>query len=531
MKKISIILSCLTAFVLLASCDKFLDTMPDNRAEIDSEEKIQQLLTSAYLDHEYIIVTETSSDNIDHFNNSYWSRFIEQLWKWEDVNESNNSSPENIWSSCYGAISSANHALQAIENLVIENGGEWTESLLAEKAEALLCRAYGHFILVNVFSMNYNTQTSATDLGVTYMEAPETTLKPEYTRGNVAEVYEKIDRDLQEALPYVTDSYYKVPKYHFNPKAAYAFAARFYLFYEKWDECIEWATKCLGTTPKTMLRDYAGISKMTSSFAAHSNEYINAEANANLLLCTAYSNAAQTFGPYTTNKAYAHGNYIAMGETGKAANIWGENTNYYCPMKSYSGTNREYVIFWRLPHLFEYTDAVAGIGYNRIVFPALTADECLLCRAEAYILKRNYEAALEDMNLWIENVCITPVVLTTDSVREFYNAVAYCYDDALKMESTIKKHLHPKFAIDAEGSVQETMLQCVLGMRRIETMPQGLRWFDVKRYGIEIPRRTMDGSGVPYSLEDVLTTDDPRRAIQLPPKVISSGVEPNPRNK
>lgn len=98
------------------------------------------------------------------------------------------------------------------------------------------------------------------------------------------------------------------------------------------------------------------------------------------------------------------------------------------------------------------------------------------------------------------------------------------------MASTLKKHLHPAFTIDAEGSVQETMLQCVLGMRRIETMPQGIRWFDVKRYGIEIVRRTMDASGVPAVLLDVLKTDDPRRAIQLPPKVISAGVEPNPRN-
>ena len=51
-----------------------------------------------------------------------------------------------------------------------------------------MCRAYCHFILVNIFSMNYNPATSGKDLGITYMEKHETSLAPEYSRGTVAEV-------------------------------------------------------------------------------------------------------------------------------------------------------------------------------------------------------------------------------------------------------------------------------------------------------------------------------------------------------
>ena len=97
------------------------------------------------------------------------------------------------------------------------------------------------------------------------------------------------------------------------------------------------------------------------------------------------------------------------------------------------------------------------------------------------------------------------------------------------MASTVKKHLHPAFAIDAEGSVQETMLQCVLGFRRMETLHQGLRWFDVKRYGIEIVRRTMGADGKPATLTDVLKKDDNRRAVQIPLDIRQAGVEANPR--
>ena len=521
-----------TAALTLASCDKFLDVMPDNRATINTEEKVQKLLTSAYPENDYMLIAELSSDNVDEYHNTYVaSRFIDQVYHWEDVTESNNESPERVWESCYSAISAANHALQALDNIAEENGGEWTASMLEEKGEALMCRAYGHFILVNIFCMNYNTATSGTDLGITYMEAPETQLDPDYDRGNVAGVYAKIDRDIQEGLKLIGDSYYTVPKYHFNPKAAYAFAARFYLYYEKWEECIKYADLCLGAAPKTMLRNYSEVAGMTSSFAAYSNEYINANLNCNLLLLTAYSTMGTTFGPYTTNKKYAHGNYLAVNETAKTTNVWGTNNDYYLPIKSYSGTNREYNVFWRLPYLFEYTDAVAGIGYNRTVYPAFSADECLLNRAEAYILLKDYDKALADMNLWVDNQMKNKKTLTAEMITNFYNAIDYSYSDIEGKESTLKKHLNPGFAIDAEGSTQECMLHCILGMRRVECMPMGIRWFDVKRYGIEIIRRTMTASGIPEERTDVLSKDDPRRAMQLSTKVLEAGVKPNPRNK
>ncbi|MDE6073771.1 MAG: hypothetical protein K2F80_04150, partial [Muribaculaceae bacterium] len=109
------------------------------------------------------------------------------------------------------------------------------------------------------------------------------------------------------------------------------------------------------------------------------------------------------------------------------------------------------------------------------------------------------------------------------------NKQSYCYDDENKMLSGLKKHLNPSFTIDAEGSVQECMLQCCLGFRRIETIHAGLRWFDIKRYGIEIPRRIINLSEVPCERTDWLSVDDPRRAMQVPLKVRDAGFEPNPR--
>ena len=77
--------------------------------------------------------------------------------------------------------------------------------------------------------------------------------------------------------------------------------------------------------------------------------------------------------------------------------------------------------------------------------------------------------------------------------------------------------------------MREAMLQCVLGFRRIETLQTGQRWYDVKRYGIEIVRRVINALGVPERRTDVLRVDDPRRAVQIPLKPRAAGVVPNPR--
>lgn len=529
------------ALLALTSCNDFLDKMPDNRAELDTKEKVRALLVSAYPDHDYMLVTEFMSDNVDDYgpNNPYTDRFIDQVYAWADVTERDNESPENIWDANYNAIASANHAIQAIENMAEEIEGYEAPagSLLdralaaakatgmqAELAEALLCRAYGHFMLVNIFALNYNANTSATDLGITYCYAPETTLNPEHERQSVKEIYESIDADLQAALPNVGDSYYTVPKYHFNQKAAYAFATRFYLFYEQWAEAIKYADLCLGSSPGNMLRDWSVQAGMAQDKDAITNHYIDASVNANLLLMTAYSKMGLAFENYYTYSKYSHGAYLANNEDGIAiASLWGgANNTYYMPMKIYSATNMDRVIFWKLPYLFEYTDPVAGIGYNRTVYPAFTADEVLLNRAEAEIMMEQYDQALEDINLWVRNIAKNPQTLTEDRLKSYFGAMGYCAWD----KSTPKKELNPAFAISER---QEPFLHCVLNLKRVDMLGNGLRWFDVKRYGIEIERRVMNMAGQPSVKTDQLMKDDLRRAVQIPKKVVDAGYTRNPR--
>ena len=532
---------CIVALsVGLTSCGDFLDKLPDNRTEANTTEKIQKLLVAAYPTHDHMAFTEYASDNVDEIisNASYKDRFTDECYGWVDMTETNNQSTRSYWMDLYQCIETANLALEGIESM----GGATSQTLREMQAEALLCRAYAHFMLVNLFAPHYDAN-NANAMGISYVTASETQLNPQYQRETVLENYKHIADDLEKALPNVGDSYYQVPKYHFNKNAAYAFASRFYLYYEKYDKVIECADKVLGTNPVTMLRDWDVLNTMPDGSASQqdptANHVIAPTLNCNLLLLTSFSNQPLYFGGWSYGKGYTHNAYLATNETiGALAKYWGGSySSFAMAPKRY--TSRNYWSQWRLPYLFEVTNQASGTGYRHTVYNAFTGDEVLLNRAEAYIMQKNFTKAGEDLTIWMRNVAKAAyrgLVVNEERVNKFMNALSYAYDDKngtpkASLTSSLKKHLNPKFTIDAEGSSQENMIQLVLACRRYDTLHEGKRWFDIKRWGIEIPRRKINSAGNPEEITDWLTVDDPRRAIQIPQEVVSAGYEPNPRDE
>jgi len=519
MKKINTIITLVCVTLLLASCNDFLDTMPDNRAEINSAAKITSLLTSAYADNSFILMTEMSSDNVKDNGILYSAYNPEQeySYRWKDIITTGNDSPKSVWDSNYGAIAAANQALQAIADL-----GD-PESLNAQKGEALICRAYAHFTLANVFCLPYNPVTANNDLGLPYSEKPETTVSVAYQRGNMADLYKKISADIEAGLPLINDELYSVPKYHFNKKAAYAFAARFNLFYLKFDKVIQYANVVLGDNPQKLLRNWTAMAALASDWDLRTNAYISASEPANLLIQTAVSSWPYVYGPYSSGKRYGNAKVIFTTESVRVPGLWGAYANLY-PATSIWGSDQKLSIS-KFGGYFEYTDKVAGVGYVHSVTTPFTTDEALLCRAEAYILQAqpDYTKAVADINTWISTHSKSTTPVTKSSIVNFYNALPYMpLQITNDSERGIKKPLHPQGFTVAAGD-QENLIQCILHLRRVETMHEGLRWFDIKRYGIEIAHNR-DGFS-----DDVLKVSDPRRAIQLPQDVISAGLTPNPR--
>ena len=533
-KNIYLIAALALGSMTFASCDKFLDEMPDNRAEVDNEEKISAILVSAFTENDHLIIAEYASDNVDDYgeNNPNTDRFIDYTYAWKDEVESNNNSCERFWDGSLGGNANANEAIAGIEKIEagLSHGATLSKTLQECKGEALIARAYNYFMLANMFCMPYSPDTAEKNLGLPYLKEPETQLAPQYERGTLAELYANIQADIEEALPIIGDSHLKIPKYHWNRKAAYAFAARFYLYTGQYQKCIDCADEVLGASPKSQLRDWAKYNSVTNDYESRCNEYINAENNCNLVMATSYSSIGLAFGPYRVWTRYSHGNYLASNETIRSSKyIWGSYSMFRSLPKVYTATNLDRVIWWKLPYKFEYTDPVAGIGYRKAVYPLVTTDETILNRAEAYAwLGKNTECAA-DLTTWMQNITRSTMTLTPENIQAFYNSIDYSYSDDNKLNSTHKKHLNPVIGSITEGSVQETLLQCVIDFRRIETVGQGMRWFDIRRFGIVVPRRVMNAAGKPEKNVDWLEVNDNRRCFQIPSKVLSAGFEPNPR--
>jgi hypothetical protein len=509
-----------------SSCKKYLDVLPDNRAELNNTEKISKMLVSAYPQNTYVLATELSSDNVDDYgdSNPYSDRFSEQLFNWQEVTETNNDGIDQLWGACYSAIASANAALAAIE----EQGNP--ASLSAQRGEALVARAYSHFLLVNIFAQHYSPTKSTTDLGITYMTKSETVLNPKYQRNTVAEVYDFMIKDIEEGIPLINDASYanaNVAKYHFNKSAANAFAARLYLYKGEWAKAVSFASASFNNAPASYLRDWSYISSFSASFPNTTREYNSSSIKANFLINTPASSSAYVFGNYYTGSRFSHGAYIARQETILTARTphgnYPVNPSYRIRAFGYSGANLDKQL---LPHIyfqFEYTDPVAGIGYARSVFTSFTAEEAMLTRAEANIHLKNYAAAIADMQLFANNTYTSTLPISETSINAWANGMAYSTAAA----STSKKKFNAEFAV--EPGTQENMLHAVLYYRRTETLHTGLRWFDVKRYGIEITRRTIVSGAVGTVSSNTLIVRDNRRALQLPQDVINAGLTPNPR--
>ena len=513
------VLYIILSAVALTGCN-FLDKNPDNRTEIDSKKKVRLLLVNAYDAPNYGPIGEFSSDNIidnntpdavGHINTKQpFDPGYNQIFAWQDVTAfAGQDSPYWIWNNSYHNIAVANQALEAIAKLEAKG-----QDMSSERAKALLCRAYNHFILVNIFSKAYRSdELSKNDLGVHYMTKPETEVKPAYVRHSVTEVYQLIEKDLLEALPIVSDEYYTVAKYHFNAKAAYAFAARFYLFKRDYSKVIMYANKVLGSTPSeaAMVMFDAANCKEKGNIELELYAWTDVASPANLLILSTYSFAL--YGNTTTSCRYTFNreprDYTVNGagpcwsSSFPGASIWRFNANF-------GG------FFSKMYEPFEYTDKVAGIGYPHSLRREFTTGETLLCRAEAEIMQGNLSAAVADMNVWAKGYLCTQN-LTDANIKNFFRSGKNVHHTPVLHNTD----MCPEWIISDD---KLPYLWCALHFRRIETLHDGMRWFDIKRFGIEIKHEI----GYPV-VTKTLTWNDDRRAIQLPQEALIGGQQPNPR--
>ena len=536
------------AALMVASCQDKLDEVPDNRTEIDSPTKVASLLTSAYPISTPAVMLELSGDNLVDDNvvvpathNAPYEDFHAEAYKWLDIeNYSQNAddTPYATWEAYYVGISTVNHAIAGmkemypgIETMSASEIAANCSDVAASWGEAHVLRAYLHFVLVSVFAEAYkNESMSEGDVGIPYVTEPETTVHVDYSTSehlhSVKGTYDLIEKDLLAGLPLISDNY-KVPAYHFNKNAANAFAARFYLFKRDYQKALMYANNALGGNPASVLRKWASINDNTAYTKRDS--YWDEKASCNFLIQSTYSLqwrmlATARFNVNTGTTFSKDGVTYTVPST-LDATLWGSGPCWSGSMPCYS--SRVYVsgeqqfgcYLFKLIEYFEYTDKIAGIGYVHMLYNPFSADETLLVRAEAKLYMGDRAGAIEDLNYWTTSSMCTQA-LTLYRIQRIYNRAT--------RNNIYVSALHP-----AEMGFEKVLtgddlsvLDCILHFRRIETIHNGDRWYDIKRYGITVTHFYRDAHEDEIHI-DSLTYNDKRRVLQLPKNVIDAGYPPN----
>lgn len=484
-----IILYLFSVFLIItAGCNKYLEKEPDNRAKLNSPEKVSQLLSTAYPQANYQAFAETMTDNVTDIGNGdpVTNNVIHDPYFFIDSRETQEDSPENYWDSCYAAIAAANQALETISKVADP------ANYSSQKGEALVARAYAHFMLVNFFSKFYDPATAAADLGIPYVTETEKIIFKKYERKTVQYVYDMVEKDLTEGLPLINDNTYNVPKYHFTQAAASAFAARFYLYKKDYAKVIQYANAAVpGNNFAGNLRGwnttYRNITDVTELFKI----YAKATEPANLLLVETKSYWSR----------YYYQNRYGVSEQ-KQSEIFPRPDSFTggnLAFKLYSVREGTHSLVPKIDEYFVKASVNANIGDVYIMVPLFTAEEVLFNRAEAYVYTGNIAAALADLNTYastrINNYSPSANNITATRVR----------------------------AVTGISDISAGLIKTILYYKRAEFIHEGMRWFDILRYKISVVHPTKDGQMI------MLAADDPRKVLQLPQSTFIAGLAPNPR--
>ncbi|GGX14720.1 RagB/SusD family nutrient uptake outer membrane protein [Aquimarina muelleri] len=491
----------LVVVILSASCEKYLDESPDDRLVLNTVEKAAKVVADGYVDASYVftdiytdlvgplgapdangVVQDSGGNSINLQDN--------QTYTWGDVTAIFQETPTFYWDNAYEAIAHTNEVLAIIDNL---EGDQKRKN--AVKGEALLSRAYHHFMLVNLFGLHYDANASS-NLGVPYILEPETEFLPNYKRNTVAEVYDLVEKDLLEGLALINDDFFTgTKKYHFTKKAAQAFASRFYLWKGDYVNCIAYSNLFLDGTPEIFLKDFTSLAG--SGYNSAAERYSDPSHPSNVLVIQQFSSYTRRNRGYGLNAIQVNEMYrnlfnVADNRTEIGGWRAGTEANFHAKLREY---------FFR-----ENLSSNSGQPYY--IAQVLKGEEVLLNRAEAYLFSNRQSDALADINILANKRYNGTTYNSVTDIATYYNPVT---------TSGISKNL---------SGDDKAILELILDERKKEFWDHGLRWFDIKRHSISITHTLpVTQGGETFTL----AKDDLRKAIQIPNDALSFGLTPNPR--
>ncbi len=229
---------------VLQGCNSFLNIQPKGYTIPNKYEDYRRLLNYSQMykasDSYPVFITDDIQMGGENSGFNYIDLSTEgkNLYMFEHGNVFADGEEDNLYNLSYNRIYTC--------NTVIEHILEVTDASDADKrmtwAEAKVARAFEYLSMIGCYSPAYNKATASKDYGLPIITNTNVA-DISYTRASVEEVYTFMQKDLDEAVPYLSD---KVP-HSFRPakNVAYGFLSRMYLMREEYDKALSNAVEAL----------------------------------------------------------------------------------------------------------------------------------------------------------------------------------------------------------------------------------------------------------------------------------------------
>jgi hypothetical protein len=364
----------------------------------------------------------------------------------------------NSWKIYYGKIKGCNVVLDYLDKV---SGTDKEKNAL--KGQALFLRGFYYLKLMTLYAQPYN----GTGIDVTTTPGVPLILSSEVTdvrkpRNSIAEVYAQIEKDLLEAAPLLKDNFVPINTFRAGYQAAYALLSRLYLYMgrdEDMDKVIANAGMVLAERP--------GLTFLTS--------YFTGTGSFNLAGIYDQVLSQEVIWQYGSNPGKSVTFYTAANEAGSTMPVFNmsqELVNLYDKGTGASnmGDLRYVGWYWKTSGTaWPYRSAKVSLN-AQYGDKGIRVAELYLNRAEALVtrFKRTGNTADRDQAL-----------LDLNALRQSR------YDTRNTPYATVT-------ITDADALVTF----CREERRRELALEEGLRWCDIKRWGLSVTHKLIDANGV-----------------------------------
>ena len=234
------------------SCSDFTDLQPKGMNLLSTTSQLEMLLNAEYdmwCSDMFMMCGDMlyTFENVPNMISNPTKTRTAIILTWDETQQDNMvqlTSSDSDYTDFYGIIGTiANPILSRIDE------AEGEESVKKQlRCEALVLRAYFHYLLVNKFAKAYNPATAAEDPGIPYM-TEDLDITAAVEKATVQQVYDHILADAQEAIDLDALPVTAVNCMRVNKACAYAVKALALLSMQQYEEAETAANQALALNP------------------------------------------------------------------------------------------------------------------------------------------------------------------------------------------------------------------------------------------------------------------------------------------